>query len=169
MSKYFFEKLELGYCGTKKHSSGTCKLEWCDNPRSIYKGVGSRLCEQHQSMMREYGGPARMDRKYTFNKKSHCEVCGYNPFENPVINKIKNKLVRVRVAYTQLIVDHINPQKYGGSDAPENCQTLCKNCNDIKTMLSGDSAPRSLYNSEEDYQKVHALLRPIAKEVFGKN
>lgn len=169
MSKYFFEKLKQGYAGKKTKTSGCCNLTWCNKPRSQYKGVGSQLCEEHQNMMREYGGPARMDRKYTFNKKSCCEWCEYDPFKNPKIKQVLsiNELVGCRTAWTQLIVDHIVPQKYGGSDAPDNCQTLCKNCNDIKTILSGDTAPRALYKNEEDYQAVHNLLKPIAEKVFA--
>ena len=169
MSRYFFEKLEMGYMGRKKKSSGNCLLPWCNNPRSKLKGIGSRCCEHHQSMMREYGGPARMDRKWTFNKKSCCEWCGYDPFKNPKIKQVLslNENVGLRTAWTQLIVDHIIPQKYGGSDAPENCQTLCSNCNDVKTMLAGDTAPRALYNKEEDYQAVHSLLKPIYDKVCG--
>ena len=65
-----------------------------------------------------------------------------------------------------LIVDHINTQRDGGCDSPENVQTLCVTCNFVKTMLSGDTIPRKLYKNEEDYQKIQDLLKPIAEEVL---
>ena len=107
MSKYFFERLEQGYAGRKQKTSGCCKLPWCDKPRSMYKGVGSTLCEEHQAKMREYGGPGRMDRKWTFNKKECCEMCGFDPNEQELVKKISNPLVKRRTALSLLIVDHI--------------------------------------------------------------
>ena len=68
MSKYFFDRLEVGYKGEKTVSTGVCNLSYCTNPRTTYKGIGERLCEKHQRLMREYGGPGRTDRPYTFNK-----------------------------------------------------------------------------------------------------
>ena len=167
MSKYFFEKLEQGYAGRKQKSTGCCKLDWCNKPRSMYKGVGSQLCEEHQSIMREYGGTGRTDRPWTFNKKHTCELCDFDPMQQPLVQKIENELVKFRTAMSLLVVDHIHTQRDGGTDAPENCQTLCVVCNEIKTVLHGDRVPRALYNNEEDYQKVHDLLDPIAEKVFG--
>ena len=158
MSKYFFERLKQGYAGrklnVKKNSSACCKLPWCDKPRTMYKGVGGTLCEEHQGKMREYGGPARMDRKWSSNKQE-------------LVKKISNPLVQRRTALSLLIVDHIKTQRDGGDDSPENVQTLCITCNFIKTMISGDSVPRKLYKSIKDYQKVQNLLKPIAQEVLG--
>lgn len=167
MSKFFFVKLDVGYAGRKKTVSGCCDLEWCNNPRTPFKGVGSRLCEEHQSVMREYGGTGRTDRPWTFNKKHCCEICDFDPMQHPLIEKIKNPLVKFRTAMSLLVVDHIHTQRDGGTDAPENCQTLCVSCNEIKTVLHGDRVPRALYNNEKDYQKIHDLLDPIAEEVFG--
>ena len=173
MSKYFFERLEQGYAGIKskgnesKLKSTRCNLPWCNNPRTKYKGVGSTLCEEHQGKMREYGGPGRMDRKWTFNKKEYCEMCGMKPEEHAMVKKISNPLVKRRTALSLLIVDHINTQRDGGCDSPENVQTLCVTCNFVKTMLSGDTVPRKLYKTEEEYQKVQDLLKPIAEEVLS--
>tara|TARA_B100001057_G_scaffold496022_1_gene596412 strand:- start:1069 stop:1575 length:507 start_codon:yes stop_codon:yes gene_type:complete len=168
MSKFFFEKFEQGYKGTKKSSSiMCCDLAWCDKPRTKYKGVGSRLCEEHQANMREYGGTGRTDRPWTFNKKHTCELCGFNPMEQPLVKRIKNELVKFRTAMSLLVVDHIKTQRDGGTDAPDNVQTLCVVCNEIKTVLHGDRVPRALYNDEADYQKVHKLLDPICEEVFS--
>jgi hypothetical protein len=167
MSKYLLKTLEVGYAGRKKKSTGCCDLNWCNNPRSIYKGLGSQLCEEHQMMMREYGGPGRTDRPWTFNKKRHCEMCGMDPWKNPLVKKIDNPIVKDRTALSMLVVDHIHTQRDGGNDHPENCQTLCQNCNEVKTVLYGDRIPRKLYTNEEDYIKIHNLLDPIAKKVFN--
>ena len=70
MSKYFFERLVQKDLPKKKNkTSCKCLLPWCNEPVSSYRGPGSRFCETHQGLMREYGGPARTDRQYTFNKK----------------------------------------------------------------------------------------------------
>ena len=171
MSKYFFERLKQGYAGrklnVKKNSSACCKLPWCDKPRTMYKGVGGTLCEEHQVKMREYGGPARMDRKWSFNKKECCEMCNFDPNKQELVKKISNPLVQRRTALSLLIVDHIKTQRDGGDDSPENVQTLCITCNFIKTMLSGDSIPKKLYKNFKEYQRVLDLLKPIAKEVLG--
>ena len=169
MSKHLFERLEIGYNGVKSRNTinknrsdeKRCNLPWCENPVSIYKGVGSRLCETHQRMMREYGGPGRTDRPYTFNKKPHCEKCEINPWkDDPLIKLIGDPLIRDRLAWGMLIVDHIHTQRDGGNDWPDNCQTLCMNCNQIKTTLACDSMPRALYSSTEDYEQVVNQLRP---------
>ena len=75
MSKFFFEKFEQGYKGVKNSPSKCCDLAWCDKPRTKYKGVGSRLCEEHKANMREYGGTGRTERPWTLNKKHTCELC----------------------------------------------------------------------------------------------
>lgn len=167
MSKHFFERLEQGYAGVKQSTSCTCRLEWCGKPASKYHGVGSLLCEEHQSLMREYGGPGRTDRPWTFNKKSTCECCGHDPWEHPMVKRIEDELVRDRVAWGMLIVDHIHTQRDGGSDAPENCQTLCLDCNQIKTTLAGDSMPKALYNDEEEYYSILEKLKPHYTKLFG--
>ena len=167
MSKHFFERLEQGYVGVKKSISCKCRLEWCNSPVSKYHGVGSLLCEEHQLLMREYGGPGRTDRPWTFNKKRTCECCGHDPWEHPMVKRIEDELVRDRVAWGMLIVDHIHTQRDGGSDAPENCQTLCLDCNQIKTTLAGDSMPKALYNNDAEYNSILDRLRPHYKKLFG--
>lgn len=169
MSQYFINRLIQGYAGEKKKVSTFCLLPWCNNSSSKYKGVGTQCCEQHQSLMREYGGPARIDRKYTFNKQKECSMCGYNPWEhNPLIQMISDDLIRDRTAWGQLIVDHIVPKKYEGTDHPDNCQTLCGNCNQVKTTLSFDSMPKSLYKSKEDYETAKSKIQEQYELVFGK-
>lgn len=167
MSKYFFDRLEVGYKGEKTVSTGVCNLSYCTNPRTTYKGIGERLCEKHQRLMREYGGPGRTDRPYTFNKSKTCDCCGLNPWEHDMVKQIDDELIRDRTAWGMLIVDHIHTQRDGGSDAPENCQTLCKNCNDIKSTLAGDLIPKKLYKNPKDHEYIMSKLNPHYLKLFG--
>ena len=168
MSRFFFERMTQGQQGVKQSVSGKCMLKFCDSPRSKYKGPGSRLCEFHQGRIREYGGPGRTDRPWTFNKKDYCEICGMNPWEHPLVKQIQNPLVKDRTAQSLLIVDHIHTQRDGGCDSDENTQTLCQTCNEVKTVLAGDRVPQALYSEEQKYREVHDLLDPIYDTVFGK-
>lgn len=167
MSKHFFERLEIGYAGYKKNPRGYCSLGFCKNLRTRAKGVGQNLCQAHQSLLREYGGPARFDRPYSFNRQKTCDCCGFNPWQHPAVTKIADVLIRDRVAWGMLIVDHILPQQQGGSDSPENCQTLCQHCNIVKTTLAGDSMPKSLYKDEAEWHSTISRLRPHYERIFG--
>ena len=172
MSKYFTQRLSVGYAGKKSdlliadEKELTCDLAGCDNPRTHYHGRGKNLCEYHQSRMREYGGPGRLDRPYTFHKKSCCEVCGHNPWEHPMVKMITDELIRDRVANGMLIVDHKNPQKNGIDHSAENTQTLCLDCNLIKTTLSGDFIPDAHYADKSKIQDLKAKLKPIYEKIF---
>lgn len=167
MSQYFFNRLSQGYAGEKQSVSAKCKLPWCNSHASKYKGAGSSLCEEHQLLLREYGGPARIDRPWTFNKRKSCDFCGYNPWQHSKVKQIDNELIKDRVAYGMLIVDHIKPQKYKGGDHPENCQTLCLDCNQIKTTLAGDSMPKDLYKDAEVYENIKTQLKPWLDKLFN--
>lgn len=50
--------------------------------------------------------------------KDRCEFCGFVP-----------------AVPQQLHVDHRRPRSQGGSNAPENLQTLCANCHALKTYI----------------------------------
>lgn len=167
MSIHFTQRLKQGYAGTKTHISIKCRLPYCNKLASKYKGKGSYLCEHHQSLLREYGGPARSDRPWTFHKKKCCDVCGHNPWKHPMVKKIKDELIRDRVAWGMLIVDHIETQRDGGEHHEENTQTLCLDCNLIKSMLAGDMVPRKLYKNQSDYDKIIETLKPHYDKVFG--
>ena len=117
--------------------------------------------------MREYGGPGRTDRPYTFNKSKTCDCCGLNPWEHDMVKQIDDELIRDRTAWGMLIVDHIHTQRDGGSDAPENCQTLSKNCNDIKSTLAGDLIPKKLYKNPKDHEYIMSKLKPHYLKLFG--
>ena len=167
MSKHFFERLDIGYKGKKQKTSGECNLSHCTNPRTIYKGVGSRLCEKHQRLMRENGGPGRVDRPWTFNKSKTCDSCGLDPWKHDMVKQIDDELIRDRTAWGMLIVDHIHTQRDGGSDCPTNTQTLCKNCDLIKSTLAGDMIPKKLYNNPQDYEDTINKLKPHYLKLFG--
>lgn len=167
MSKYFFERLALGYAGTKQTSATKCNLLFCNHDRTFFKGEGESYCLEHQSLLRDYGGPARHDRPWTFNKKRCCDFCGFNPWEQSLVTKITDPLIQDRVAWGMLIVDHKTPQRDGGSDAPENCQTLCSICNQVKTTLAGDSMPKERYKDVNDFYAMVAKLKPHYDNLFG--
>jgi len=167
MSKHFFQRYIQGYAGIKTSLTSTCLLPYCNENSSKYKGKGSRLCEQHQSLLREYGGPARTDRPWTFHKKKQCDICNHNPWEHPKVKLIDNELIRDRVAWGMLFVDHIETQRDGGSHCDQNTQTLCLDCNMIKSTLAGDLVPKKLYKDKKDYYNVLARLKPFYDKVFN--
>jgi hypothetical protein len=122
----------------------TCQLSGCTNHRTLYKGPGqSKLCREHQLKLREYGGPGRLDRPWTFWKKDKCETCGHDPSKNPLI-KHEPKQVRKILGSMMLDVDHIDSTLGDRFDIqsemnnPKNLQTLCKECHSIKTLYEGD-------------------------------
>ena len=84
-----------------------------------------------------------------------------------MVKQIDDELIRDRTAWGMLIVDHIHTQRDGGSDAPENCQTLCKNCNDIKSTLAGDLIPKKLYKNPKDHEYIMSKLKPHYLKLFG--
>jgi len=170
MSRYFFQRLTQGYLGTrKKPSKAICRLPYCNQSASQYKGPGSQLCETHQAQMREYGGPGRLDRPWTFHKKATCDKCGHNPWEHPLVKKIDDDLIRDRVAWGMLFVDHIHTQRDGGDHSEQNVQTLCLDCNVIKSTLAGDLVPKKLYSNEQDYQNILDKLKPHYEKVFEES
>ena len=122
----------------------TCCLDGCNNHLTEYKGPGSKsLCREHQLTLREYGGPGRTDRPWTFWKKDHCECCGHDPKTNPQIVKLKEPM-RTIVARMMLHVDHVKAgrqDKYknaNGVNHPKNLRTLCMECHMLKTYKDGD-------------------------------
>jgi hypothetical protein len=140
---------KFGYKGKKKKvPTASCKLIGCNNPLTEYKGKGScSLCEEHQKILRDYGGFARTDRPYSFWKKSRCE--GKNCLHNPMQNvRVRDYAEPKRSVYamTLLHVDHITPPKnkkdkgkmYAECNHPSNLQTLCSECHTVKSYECGD-------------------------------
>ena len=132
----------------KKKSKPTsiCKVPGCNNHITEWTGKGSHtLCEEHQKTLREFKGFARLDRPYTLHKKLKCDACGHEPYNN-IRLRLEPALERTVYAYRLLQVDHIVPptnpdDKYileHECNHPDNLQTLCGDCHQIKTLKSGD-------------------------------
>ena len=123
-----------------------CVLDGCTSPLTHFQGPGSlQLCREHQLRLREYGGPGRLDRPYTFWKKDYCESCGRHPSkDNPRIAEMKEPM-RTVVGRMMLQVDH---KKVGGQNKyskqatgvnhPKNLLTLCAECHQLKTYKNSD-------------------------------
>ncbi len=167
LSKHFSQRHTIGSWGRKKYISAKCPLPYCDQQSSPYKGPGSRLCENHQRLLREYGGPGRVDRPWTFHKKKECDICGHNPWFHPKVQLIDDELIRDRVAWGMLFVDHIETQRDGGGHHANNTQTLCLDCNMIKSTLAGDMIPKKLYKDKTEYDNIIEKLKPHYEKVFG--
>lgn len=123
---------------TKKR---TCCLEWCDEPITQLTGPGKdSLCREHQLYQREYGGLGRLDRPWTFARNWVCDWCGYNPKEDPwfAAQNWEDENHLFSTMRTMLVGDHKIRKTDGGSDDPNNVQTLCQNCNSKKTGLHKD-------------------------------
>jgi len=120
----------------RKRLHTECKLQGCTNHISLYNGPGSRtLCREHQLLLREYGGFARLDRPWTFWKKDHCEECGHDPRTNPLVAEYEEP-VRSVLARMLLDVDHIDGDRT--NNQPSNLHTKCLECHSIKTFTEGD-------------------------------
>lgn len=123
-----------------------CVLDGCTSPLTHFQGPGSmQLCRKHQLCMREYGGPGRLDRPYTFWKKDSCESCGRTPSQdNPKIAQMKEPM-RTIVGRMMLQVDHKKAgrkdkrnRQATGVNNPKNLLTLCAECHQLKTYKNSD-------------------------------
>ncbi len=120
-----------------------CKLENCNKPLTMFEGPGSKhLCEEHQLQQREFGGPGRIDRPWSFSREWVCNWCGYSPkedtfFDNPPI-PFDNEIHKNQVMRSTLIGDHLIRKVDGGGHSKDNVQTLCRNCDAKKTALYKD-------------------------------
>ena len=139
----------------EKRLNSTCTLPGCTEHLTLYKGPGSRLlCRTHQLRLREYGGPGRLDRKWSFWKKDYCEECGHNPKHNTQLAHLDEPL-RSTLANMMLHVDHVNAagkDKYSNADVNhrDNLRTLCMECHMIKTLLDGDHWKQGFHSNESD-------------------
>lgn len=121
----------------------TCTLEGCSNPLTQKTGPGSdKLCRQHQKLQKEFNGPGRLDRPWTFFRKWTCDDCGKDVREEvrkkyPHLEE-DDPIVFYRMCRNRMIADHIVRRADGGDDSEENIQSLCLDCNSDKTILSED-------------------------------
>lgn len=121
----------------------TCTLDGCSNPLTQRKGPGqTALCKKHQKLQREFGGPGRLDRPWTFHRKWVCDGCGVDVTQE--VSRIhpgledKDPVLFMRLVRSRVIGDHQIRQVDGGDDSEENIKSYCLNCNSDKTILSED-------------------------------
>ena len=144
---------------SKLRELSKCELDGCDNPLTHYKGPGSlSLCREHQIRQRQYGGPARRDRPWSFWKKDHCEDCGHVPHrDNPKIAELKEP-ARTILGMMMLHVDHKKAGRGAkrtgelGVNHPNNLVTLCQECHMLKTYLKGDHVS-DFHTSDRPFRK----------------
>lgn len=65
-------------------------------------------------------------------------------------------------------IDHIIPQKYGGSDAEYNLQCICKHCNRSKQASMKDT-PRDLLGSASRIARREAGERRLMRELSSRD
>lgn len=116
----------------------TCRAPGCNEPLTMFKGIGEDCCRVHQMSLRENGGLARADRPYTFHKKWCCDWCDYDPREDKRFNRMTNLIQKDRAMRATLICDHIIRKADGGTDEESNIQTLCQICDKIKSSEEDD-------------------------------
>lgn len=123
---------------TKHRATKKCVLDGCDQPLTHYRGPGgANLCREHQIRLREYGGPGRTDRHYSFWKKDCCESCGRMPSRDNVRIAQMPQPMRDIIGRMMLQVDHKTVRRQGG-DHPDNLITLCAECHQLKTYANAD-------------------------------
>ena len=125
----------------KKARSLRCTVEGCDKVVTPYQGPGSdKYCREHQRTLSEYGGLSTGAKVYSFSRKDKCECCGFDPLTHPWIQSITDPKVQNAAIRSVLTVDHIDANH--NNDNPENHQTLCPTCHNIKTIKFGDNVKR---------------------------
>lgn len=126
---------------------GKCKAPGCTEHLTLWKGPGEKeYCDSHQRNFSEFGGLATGKKVYSQVRESSCSECGFDPAKLPRVAKYKdsdpkmyNSLLR-----SSLTVDHIDGNHE--NNEPDNLQTLCSNCHNIKTIENGDNLTPSNQN-----------------------
>lgn len=113
--------------------------------------------------------PERLSRSTTINQKlryrvlqsGRCRLCGRSSEDDEI----------------KLVVDHILPQAWGGSDLEENLQPLCEECNAGKKDFYGDfdqyeELIRQAASEDEPHRRIALLLKafdgnPIPSDLLG--
>lgn len=139
-----------------------CSLEGCTEPITWYKGPQSRVrCDTHFFALKENGGLAKRNKKYTaFKKGFTCQLCNYTITQDPVVWNNHARAVLdprdTKVTYENLtgerlhrifsstiISDHIVP--HGGPDKgaawleeEKNILNICTSCSNRRTYANDD-------------------------------
>lgn len=127
----------------KKDLGKVCMVDGCTNHLTQMMGPGKDLlCREHQLKLREYNGGARIDRPHTFHRTWVCAECGKDVSvevdkKHSGLKERDPKLFN-RLCRNRIIADHIIRKADGGSDAADNIQSLCLDCNADKTIINED-------------------------------
>lgn len=124
-----------------------CKAPGCEKPLTMWKGPGEKdYCDEHQRNLVDYGGLATTKKVYSQMRESCCSECGFDPAKLPRVKKYENSdpVMFNRLIRSAITVDHIDGNHE--NNEPENLQTLCSNCHNIKTIENGDNLTPSNQN-----------------------
>lgn len=125
----------------KQDCNKVCIVEGCEYPLTTRVGPGDKsLCREHQILMREYGGPGRLDRLHTFHRDPNyvCADCGVSMLEDERLSDIKDEMVKLQIVRYVTHGDHVVSLRDGGDNSAKNIRTLCPMCHGKKTILNGD-------------------------------
>lgn len=123
----------------RKERNKTCSVPKCCNPLTPMTGPGcDSLCREHQIKLVEYGGMGKLDRIHTLHREWQCDVCGWNPMEDPRLVGIDDLTERMRIARMLIHGDHKTPKAQGGGDEKDNITSCCIVCHAIKTAQDKD-------------------------------
>jgi hypothetical protein len=125
-----------------------CKVPGCGQPLTSFQGPGCRIyCRDHQVGTVNYGGLGTPGAMHSHHRRWLCDWCGYDPREDPRFDRITNPAIKFSAQRACLIGDHKERKADGGLDTEDNIQTLCNVCNNIKTMMNGDTIAASKKSS----------------------
>lgn len=117
-----------------------CKVPGCGQPLTGFQGPGWKIyCRDHQIGTTTYGGLGTAGALHSHHRRWKCDWCSYDPREDTRFSVITDPRVRMAAMRSCLIADHKERKADGGLDTEENIQTLCNICNNIKTMMNGDT------------------------------
>jgi 5-methylcytosine-specific restriction endonuclease McrA len=116
-----------------------CKIPGCGNDITVFTGVCSdSLCDFHLSKDQSRGGMGRLNKPHTYHREFICDICGVDFREHDSIRDIQDEELKNRLLRAIMVGDHIKRRVDGGDDSKENIQSLCRNCDSIKTILHED-------------------------------
>jgi hypothetical protein len=120
-----------------------CTIPDCGRPLTTMRGKGSsKYCIEHQLYGTSYGGAGVDGRPHTYQREWVCVCCGKDVQET--LRKIRPNLEKDdpakfnQISRGLVVGDHIIRKSDGGDDSKENIQSLCLDCDRIKTYESED-------------------------------